>query len=493
MTSAAIPRRPAAYSAAPAPALQLLLETLDDALRRVLGVSAGDRLLVAFSGGPDSTALLLAASRLAPSSGFELGAAHADHGLDPGAARRAARAARLAAGLGVPLTVVRLDPASIRGHRRGLEAGAREARYRGLLALASSLGARYLLTGHHAGDQAETVALRLLFGSGLSGLGAMATRRGAIARPFLALPQSRLRAAVAESGLEPVDDPTNRDPSRPRNRLRHHLLPRLAAGEPQLLERLAGVAAAARRADRALARRLHLALQPRCEDDGAVAVERAALSALPPSLLPPALALLGRLAGSPHAPTAAARRELERQLAGGGRVGCDCGGGWRLAGDSILRLTAPRAPVGHFSYTVPVPGRVAIEPLGLRLHLHRGPVAPWMLRCEPRRAGLAAALDAGSRVVVRNRRPGDRLRPLGSPGQRRLKDLLIDRRIPRHRRDRLPLLVIDGEIAWVPGVAIAHHLRLRGGATTAWIVELEGTPAGGGDEDRRSPAASFPV
>ncbi|NJL28072.1 MAG: tRNA lysidine(34) synthetase TilS [Thermoanaerobaculia bacterium] len=74
--------------------------------------------------------------------------------------------------------------------------------------------------------------------------------------------------------------------------------------------------------------------------------------------------------------------------------------------------------------------------------------------------------------MVRNRRPGDRIRPLGGP-RRRLKDLLIEKRIPRQERDRLPLLVIDGEIAWVPGVTMGERFRLEPGAKQAWVAELE--------------------
>jgi tRNA(Ile)-lysidine synthase len=75
------------------------------------------------------------------------------------------------------------------------------------------------------------------------------------------------------------------------------------------------------------------------------------------------------------------------------------------------------------------------------------------------------------RLTVRNRRPGDRLRPLGSPGSRKLKAVLIDRGVPAERRDRLPLLCWTGEIAWVPGVTIGHRFRVTG-ESRAWLAEL---------------------
>jgi tRNA(Ile)-lysidine synthetase-like protein len=106
------------------------------------------------------------------------------------------------------------------------------------------------------------------------------------------------------------------------------------------------------------------------------------------------------------------------------------------------------------------------------MRLARRPVEPWMAVGDPERAGLRLPLAAGQAVTVRNRRPGDRIHPLGGRGSRRLKEVLIDRRVPRQRRDRLPLLVVDGTIAWVPGVTIAERFRL-GGETTAWAAEIE--------------------
>jgi tRNA(Ile)-lysidine synthetase-like protein len=98
-----------------------------------------------------------------------------------------------------------------------------------------------------------------------------------------------------------------------------------------------------------------------------------------------------------------------------------------------------------------------------------------MYRGAPDRAALALELAAGDAVTVRSRRPGDRLQPLGAAGRRRLKQVLIDRRVPRRRRDRLPLLVVGGEVAWVPGVTVAEPFRLPpapAAGATVWVAEL---------------------
>jgi tRNA(Ile)-lysidine synthase len=99
-----------------------------------------------------------------------------------------------------------------------------------------------------------------------------------------------------------------------------------------------------------------------------------------------------------------------------------------------------------------------------------------MFRGEAERAGLALPLEPAvraGRLQVRTRRPGDRIRPLGAPGARKLKDVLIDRRIPRERRDRLPLLCFGDRIAWVPGVTVDEAFRIPPGAETAWIAEVD--------------------
>jgi tRNA(Ile)-lysidine synthase len=97
-----------------------------------------------------------------------------------------------------------------------------------------------------------------------------------------------------------------------------------------------------------------------------------------------------------------------------------------------------------------------------------------MFEGAPDRAGLALPLAEGDRVTIRNRRPGDRIRPLGASGSRRLKEVLIDRRVPRWARERLPLLCVGERIAWAPGVTIDDGFRLHGDAT-AWVAEVATT------------------
>ena len=482
-----------------------LLEALQGFLRR-LSPDRGDRVVVAFSGGGDSTALLWGLTRLAPAWELHLVAAHLDHGMDDAAAERAAQAAVLARRLGVPLVAARRAIGMRRRPEESPEAAARRVRYQFLEEVRRGCRARWVATAHHRDDQAETVLLRLRFGSGLRGLAAIQEVAGAVVRPLLALPRATLRQARA--------------------RIRHLVLPALApaAERAQLAAGLANLAARAQRALPALDRRLaaEIGLRAEAGEHGTVpAADRRRLAALPPPLLPFALALLHSRAGAAFPASLGAATELRRQLrlrdapaATACRkarstplVACDCGAGWRwqAAGELVcLARSRPGETFPPFTYTLEVPGELAIPELAVTIRVSRRPVAAWMLRGAPLRAGLALPLPAAGRpgrVTVRNRRPGDRLWPLGAPGRRKLKDVLIDRGVPRRQRDRLPLLCWAGEIAWVPGITIDHRFRLTGEAS-AWLVEIResgesgaaiGTARGDGAEPARHARAVPPA
>ena len=419
-------------------------------------------------------------TRIAEELRLDVAAAHLDHSLDPDSGLRAAGAAELAARLGVPLISTRLAGGPPRGE--STEAWARRRRYALLEEIARDRGADAVVTAHHADDQAETVLLRMLYGSGLEGLAAIratAVREGRlpVERPLLGLRREDLLAALAAAGLEPLTDPTNADPRVPRNRVRHHLLPALAAADPAVAERLAALAAAAaaagRRCDELLAAALDVRRLGGDPVDGGADLDRGALEALPEPLPEIALALLARRAGAAYPAGAPARQELLRQLAGNRRIGCDCGRGWRFEADlERLRVVRAKPKTAEFAYTLAVPGEVGIPELDLRARLRPGRIASWMFRGRVDRAGLAAELSHRNRVVIRNRRPGDRIQPLGATERLRVKDLLIARKVPRDRRDRLPMMVIDGSIAWIPGITIDERYRLHRGET-AWIAEIE--------------------
>jgi tRNA(Ile)-lysidine synthase len=214
------------------------------AVRRGLdGLTPGDLVLAACSGGADSLALAAALAYEAPRQRLRAGGVTVDHGLQPGSAQRARHVAALLTGLGldpvcsVPVTVP-AGPAS-----GGPEAAARGARYQALDEVAQRTGARAVLLGHSLDDQAETVLLGLARGSGPRSLGGMPARRGRYRRPLLGVSRATLRAACGAAGLPPWDDPQNADPAFARARVRHQALPALeAALGPGIAEALARTA-----------------------------------------------------------------------------------------------------------------------------------------------------------------------------------------------------------------------------------------------------------
>ncbi|MGI8609088.1 MAG: tRNA lysidine(34) synthetase TilS [Candidatus Dormibacteria bacterium] len=220
-----------------------LVEAVLHACRRdpVLGGRGATRVVVALSGGPDSSAMLHALARAASSLNLNLTAVHVDHGLRPASAGDAAASTAFAAELGISVEVHRVRP------RGGGEDAARRARHAGLEQVAARLGAATIALGHTADDQAETVLLHLLRGTGLGGLAAMAPREGLRFRPLLEVWRDQVETYCARNQLRPVHDETNDDLGFARNRVRHELIPLLEAGyNPRVREALVRLANAAR-------------------------------------------------------------------------------------------------------------------------------------------------------------------------------------------------------------------------------------------------------
>ena len=258
-----------------------LTDAVERTLRRHAMLAGGETVLVAVSGGADSVALLSVLTALAPAWCLTLHVLHVDHGLRADSARDADLVRALGTRLGVPVDVerVQVGPGSV-------EAAARAARYAALEAWADRLGATRIAVGHTADDQAETVLMRVLGGAGVRGLAAIPPVRGRIIRPLIALRRQALRDALVAAGLDWVEDPTNRDPKFLRNRIRHELLPLLAASyHADLVPALTRVARLARESVDALDRTAsrELARLGTVHAD-ALTLARSALAALPPAV-----------------------------------------------------------------------------------------------------------------------------------------------------------------------------------------------------------------
>jgi tRNA(Ile)-lysidine synthase len=460
-------------------------------------VGAGDRVVVALSGGPDSTALFWALREVLPGLGASLaGAAHLHHGLRGAAADEDEAFCReLCRGAGVPLVVEHSDVRALAGAQgRSLEAAAHEARMAFLERARRALDATLVATGHTLDDQAETFILRAVRGAGRAALGGIRPRRGHLIRPLLDTARVDLEAWLAARGLPSREDATNRDVRIPRNRVRHEVLPALVAAWPGAVRALSRAARGSAE-DADLLDQLATAAQPQVVSRAAAVttLDIPALLALPPALR--RRLVWGALSAAARRPVPASyvERVLDLAVSRTGRTGPLALQGQRVTrvadrlaieprGAVPARTPGPRreAPPGPAAprWHLPVPGVVEL-PGGLG-----GITARRVARSaaaidagDPTRAVLDAAV-AGSRVFVRTRRPGDRLRPLGAAGSRKLQDVLVDRKVPRARRDMVPL-VVDAEdrILWVAGHVVDEAARV--GAATTDVLLLELRPAGG--------------
>jgi tRNA(Ile)-lysidine synthase len=326
-------------------------------------------LVLAVSGGPDSVALMWLVARWRKSlvHGPRLIVITVDHGLRKEAAREAREVKRLARSLDLPHRTMRWTGVK---PKTGLPAAARDARYRLLTEAAHAVGATHVLTAHTRDDQAETLLMRLLRGSGITGLSAMArvTEREGItlARPLLDVPKSQLIATLKRANIAFADDPTNRDAAFTRPRLRA-LLPQLAAegGNVRNLARLAARFARANAAVDVLAdgAERFLALRDRDRlpfDAGVRSFEASAFAALPEEvrlrLLMRAIDAIGHEGPAELGKVEALLAVLDRGIADG--AGRRTGGTARPR----LRQTLAGALISLSG------GRILIEPAPARRH-----------------------------------------------------------------------------------------------------------------------------
>ena len=223
-----------------------MLNKLEGFLRSYSMVNPGETVICAVSGGADSMALLWAMYLLKDKLGISLQAAHFNHGLRGEESLRDEQFVRaFCNGYGIPLHV---GAGNVIPDKKGLEAAARDARYAFLRSLPGKIA-----TAHTADDNAETVLLHLVRGTGLKGLGAIAPVSGNVIRPLLNITRQEVEAFLAEYHVEHITDSSNDTDAFLRNRLRHHVMPLLRAENPRLSQNLSAMALRLRQDEEALA------------------------------------------------------------------------------------------------------------------------------------------------------------------------------------------------------------------------------------------------
>lgn len=434
-------------------------ERIERRVQRWVASGSGPAWVVAVSGGGDSVGLLRVLHGASARVGLNLSVAHLDHGARGEAGRRdAAFVADLAGSLGLPVDLGQWRPTRA-GH---FEADARRARFDWLHEVARNRGAGAVAVGHTSDDQAETVLHRVVRGTGIHGLAGIPPRRTlgdgiTLVRPLLDVSREQVRTYLAGLGQPFHNDATNADTSRTRARIRHDLLPKLAADyNPKVAEalvRLAGLASASTRAYRERVREAARAATLDSSQD-TVRFTRGELATLSEFLRAEVLRLAWRRAGWPEVGMAAGRWHRLAQLARRTREGkFDVGGGVEaVTGPLVFEL---RRPTGSVSVTpeprpLDVPGSAPWP--GGRVVATLDPSTP---RDE------TIDLDCVSLpLCVRAPVPGDRFNPLGMGTQGMpLNDFFRGRGVAQSERSQTPLVCDRSGILWVVGHRISDSVK----------------------------------
>lgn len=416
----------------------------------------GESVLVALSGGADSTALLRVLLELAPVLGIRVEAAHVNHGIRGAEAERDEQFCRvLCAGLDVPFHVHRCDvPAYAKEQGISVELAARQLRYQALEDICTTQHLQHIATAHHQQDNAETLLFRLARGTGLAGLGGIPPVRGKIIRPLLDVSRQEIESYLHQLGQDFVTDSTNEDVQYSRNRIRSRVLPELEQVSKGAAAAICRMAEDARQEEQLLSQLASELWRPVAQcTQGRIALPATVVAQAHPALSSRVLRqMFHQLSG----------QELERehtrallQLVQQGHSGnsIDLPYGWRAKID-VGRLVLARPDSTDQDYDILVqkfPAQVET------------PSGKWSVSFvfspdevkKIQRKLMTIPLDYDTikhNLVVRNRRPGDRLRPCGFQGARRLKKMMAEARIPLEERDRLPLLVCGGVVVACPGL-----------------------------------------
>jgi tRNA(Ile)-lysidine synthase len=451
-----------------------------ETIRREELFPPGSNVVVGLSGGPDSMALCAVLLELADELGIRVEAAHLDHDLRDDSSACADFAERQAEKWNIPFHRERINWAD-RGGRptANVEASAREARYEFLKRVALPTG--IVAVAHHAGDRLESFLVNLLRGAGPRGLSVPRYRReDGIVRPLLDRTRDEITAYLRERDLPSREDPTNRDASNLRSRLRSDVVPLLERENPDVARTVGRAAALLGDLDALVVDLARVAMRDLTLREGGKELaldgprgrpyHRIVLS----TLLREAIRSLGRdLSGIGFEPL----ERCARAWKNGEKCVLDLPGDVRIAVESgrvlVVRTGDPFPDIRE--QEIPVPGRIRWSAEG-RLSVRQ--VRPPPLDPAGVSGPEVAWLDA-DRVVsplrVRGRRSGDRYRPLGLPGSVKIQDLLVNRKIPREWRDSLPVVEDAEGIVWVPGFRVDHRTRITEDTETALRVEMIGT------------------
>ena len=459
-----------------------ILERVRATLReRQLLPPEGGTVIVGYSGGADSTALLHLLTRLQGAFNLRIHAAHLHHGMRPEADNDVRVCASVCAQLGVPLHVERVDvPALAQTERISLEEAGRNARYTFFERLARELNAVAVALAHTRDDQIETILINLLRGTGPRGLCGMPYQRDRIIRPLLDATREQTHQYCAAQGLPTVFDSTNLDPHQLRRRVRMELIPLLRDLSPAFDRHLLRLADILENEEAWWEYEVHSLLEcgSVASADAEASLQHSKMGREFFTRLHPALqrrilrewlrAHLGTLRLPPYEILEGIRCAALQ----GKRTSWQLSDTLRLTTDeAALTLHTKPPDLEPYEYPVELETPILIPQAGAWLEARLLDAPPPTLHAAPDCACIDADAVQGQ-LTVRNGRRGDRFQPLGMPVPKKLSDIFVDRKMPRVERWRLPLLCDAAGILWVPGYTIAARARITPHTTRALHITL---------------------
>jgi tRNA(Ile)-lysidine synthase len=457
-----------------------VLGAIEAALVRA-GVGHGASIVIGLSGGGDSVALTSALLGLRKRMGLKLAAAHLNHRLRGDESDRDEEFVRaMCARLGLELQVERAEGLGTIS-AANLEERARDARREFLRRAADRVGADFIALGHHRDDQAETVLMRLMRGAGAAGMAAMAERGPErLIRPMLLISRAEIREYLSDCAIPFVEDSSNSSRDFLRNRIRGELLPMLERDyAPGLGARLVEVADEMRSLDALVSAMGARELDAMRIGGGVLdvsgfgAVDRAVQAATIRLFVAERMGSLRKISRA-HVE---AMRELI--VAGGPSDSVDLPDGWhaerkynyfRLAHERE-RLAATDAAAAGFSVAIAADGITMVEASGFKFEASTLAATGASMPDNLSVATFDAAKIAETGLIARSFMNGDRMRPVGMRGTRKVQDIFVDRKLPRARRERFPVVTVGDTIAWLPGLARAQCALVGNSTETVLRVE----------------------
>ncbi len=438
-----------------------------------------DRVVVGVSGGADSMALLYVLAELRPELRLSLFVAHLDHGLRAEGPAEEAFVREASRHLGLPFVTRKGGVREKQEQQRlTLQEAAREVRYSFLMETAGLYQATKIAVGHTADDQAESILMHLLRGSGTRGLGGIPpVRNRVIVRPLLESWRGEVESFLRERKIGFLTDPSNRSLHFLRNRIRHELLPILRQYNSRLPRTLVQMGEILR-GEEDFWENLVKEKFPgwvKSRNENSITLDIPSLKVQPAAL---------RLRSLRHG-----AEEILGNLRGVGLAHI-------LAMDQLLShpepnqclhlpqglfltkaygdLTFARSREEIFSFEVPVtgPGGWKIPEIGREMKFEILSSLPAVMGEESSKVALLDYDQVGFPLIIRSFRAGDRLQPLGMEGEKKVKDLFIDGKIPASQRKRIPLLFHKERLLWVPGLRLDHRFRVQRRTQRILRVEL---------------------